>query len=261
MTLNLTKPIVFFDLETTGLDITKDRIIEISILKIYPDGKEETYTRRINPTIPISETAKKITGINDEDLADMPTFDKVAKEIIDFIGNSDIAGYNSNRFDLPLLAEEFARHKIEFDIKKRNIIDVQVIYHKKEQRTLSAAYKFYCNKNLENAHTAEADTRATYEILLKQIEKYDDLENNIEAISKFSFYNKNADFAGRIIYNDNYEEIFNFGKYKGKKVIDILKKDPGYYGWIMNADFPLTTKQIITKIKLELTQKKLKGEE
>lgn len=261
MNLKLTKPIVFFDLETTGLDITKDRIIEISILKIYPDQKEETYTRRINPTIPISEVAKKITGITDEDVKDKPTFGEVAKEVMKFIGNSDIAGYNSNRFDLPLLAEEFARCDIDFDIKNRNIIDVQVIYHKKEQRTLSAAYKFYCNKDLENAHTAEADTRATYEVLLQQIEKYDDLTNNIEELSKFSYYNRNADFAGRIIYNDKDQEVFNFGKYKGKTVAEILKKDSGYYGWMMNADFPLTTKQIITKIKLQLTAKKLKGEE
>lgn len=261
MNLNLTKPIVFFDLETTGLDITKDRIIEISILKIYPDQKKETYTRRINPTIPISEAAKNITGITDEDVKDKPTFKEVANEILEFIGNADIAGYNSNRFDLPLLAEEFARCDIDFDVKNRNIIDVQVIYHKKEQRTLSAAYKFYCNKDLEKAHSAQADTNATYEILLQQIQKYDDLKNDIKELSRFSYHNRNADFAGRIIYNENNEEVFNFGKYKGKKVEEILKKDPGYYGWMMNADFPLTTKQIITKIKLRQTTKKLKGEE
>jgi DNA polymerase-3 subunit epsilon len=252
MKLNLKRPLAFFDLESTGLDIVNDRIIEISILKVHPDGKEETYTRRINPTIPISPEASKITGITNDDLKDMPTFKEIAHEIVNFLDNCDIAGYNSNRFDIPLLAEEFLRAGIDFDFSKRKIIDVQVIYHKKEQRTLSAAYKFYCDKDLKNAHTAEADTYATFEVLKKQIEKYDDLQNNVDALSNFSYHTKNLDFAGRIIYNDKNEAIFNFGKYKGKKVTDVLKKDPAYYSWMMNANFPLYTKKILTKIRLSM---------
>lgn len=252
MNLDLKRPLAFFDLETTGLDIAHDRIIEISIVKISPDGKEEKYTRRINPTIPISEESKKITGITDEDVKDMPVFKDVAKEIVEFFGNSDLAGYNSNRFDIPLLAEEFIRADIDFDFEKRKFVDVQVIYHKKEQRTLSAAYKFYCDKNLEDAHSAEADTYATYEVLKKQIEKYDDIKNDINFLSSFSYFSKNADFAGRIVYNNKDEVVFNFGKYKGKKVIDVFAKDSGYYGWIMKADFPLYTKKILSKIKLSM---------
>ena len=252
MNLKLKRPLAFFDLETTGLDIAKDRIVEISILKVSPDGKEETYTRRINPTIPMSKQASEITGITDSDLKDMPTFKEVAPEIVKFLDNCDIAGYNSNKFDIPLLAEEFIRAEIDFDFSKRKIIDVQVIYHKKEQRTLKAAYKFYCDKDLENAHSAEADTYATYEILKKQIERYNDLGDDVNSLSKFSFHTRNVDFVGRIIYNDNDVPVFNFGKYKGKPVAEVLKKDPGYYGWMMNADFPLYTKKVLTKIRLEM---------
>jgi DNA polymerase-3 subunit epsilon len=252
MNLKLKRPLAFFDLETTGLDIAKDRIVEISILKVSPDGKEETYTRRINPTIPMSKQASEITGITDSDLKDMPTFKDVAPEIVKFLDNCDIAGYNSNKFDIPLLAEEFIRAEIDFDFSKRKIIDVQVIYHKKEQRTLKAAYKFYCDKDLENAHSAEADTYATYEILKKQIERYNDLGDDVNSLSKFSFHTRNVDFVGRIIYNDNDVPVFNFGKYKGKPVAEVLKKDPGYYGWMMNADFPLYTKKVLTKIRLEM---------
>ena len=252
MNLKLKRPLAFFDLETTGLDIAKDRIVEISILKVSPDGKEETYTRRIDPTIPMSKQASEITGITDSDLKDMPTFKEVAPEIVKFLDNCDIAGYNSNKFDIPLLAEEFIRAEVDFDFSKRKIIDVQVIYHKKEQRTLKAAYKFYCDKDLENAHSAEADTYATYEILKKQIERYNDLGDDVNSLSKFSFHTRNVDFVGRIIYNDNDVPVFNFGKYKGKPVAEVLKKDPGYYGWMMNADFPLYTKKVLTKIRLEM---------
>ncbi len=255
MNLKLKRPLAFFDLEATGLDIVNDRIIEISIVKVSPDGKTETYTRRINPEKPISKEASKITGIKDEDLKDMPTFKEVAKEIFRFIDNCDLAGYNSNKFDIPMLAEEFLRADIAIDFHKRKFVDVQVIYHKKEQRTLSAAYKFYCNKDLENAHSAEADTFATFEILEGQIAKYDDLPADVNELSKFSTYSKGVDFAGRIVYNSKNEPVFNFGKHKGKLVTTVLGNDPGYYGWFMSADFPRYTKQVLSKIKLSMTQR------
>lgn len=255
MSLNLKRPIAFFDVETTGLDIVNDRIIEISILKISPNGKEEKYTRRINPNKPISPEASKITGIKDEDLKDMPTFPEVAKEIARFMENCDLAGYNSNKFDIPILAEELLRADVNIDFTKRKLIDVQVIFHKKEQRTLSAAYEFYCNKKLTNAHSAEADTVATYEILKGQIKMYDDINGDVAELAKLSSYNKNADLVGRIAYNSKNEPIFNFGKYKGKLVTEIFGKDPGYYSWLVNANFPLYTKQLFTKIKLGMTQK------
>ncbi|MDA3778923.1 MAG: 3'-5' exonuclease [Bacteroidales bacterium] len=250
MKLELTKPIVFFDLETTGVDVTNDRIIEISLVKILTNDDEEKKTLRINPTIPISAEATLVHGITNEDLLDEPTFSDEAKNIAKFIEGCDLAGFNSNRFDIPMLAEEFLRADIDIDLKKHRFVDAQVIFHKMEQRTLIAAYKFYCNKNLENAHSAEADTIATYEILKAQIEKYDNLENDIESLSKFSSHNKNADFAGRIIFNSQGEEIFNFGKYKGQLVEKVLEKDSGYYGWILKSDFPLYTKKTLTAIKL-----------
>ncbi len=250
MQLNLKNAIVFFDLETTGINIAADRIVEISILKINTDGTEETKTLRINPEMPIPKKSSDIHGIFDADVADAPTFKEVARELATFMEGCDIAGYNSNKFDVPLLAEEFIRAEVDFDMTKRKFVDVQTIFHKMEKRTLEAAYKFYCDKNLDDAHSAEADTRATYEVLKSQLDRYSDLKNDIEWLSKFSAHNRNADFAGRIIFNDKGEELFNFGKYKGKKVVDVLETDPGYYGWMMNGDFPLFTKKVLTNIKL-----------
>jgi DNA polymerase-3 subunit epsilon len=250
MQLNLKNPLIIFDLETTGMNISTDRIVEISYLKIYPNGKEEGETIRLNPEMPIPATTTAIHGITDEDVANAPTFASVAKNLAKKIEGCDLAGYNSNRFDIPLLAEEFLRAEIDIDLMRRKFIDVQTIFYKKEPRTLSAAFKFYCNGDIENAHSAEADTRATYEVLKAQLDRYSDLENDVNYLSKFSAFTRNADFAGRIIYNDNEDEVFNFGKYKGQKVVDVLKKDPGYYGWIMQGDFTLHTKKIITNIKL-----------
>lgn len=250
MELNLKKPIVFFDLETTGIDVANDRIVEISLLKVITDGKEETKTLRINPEMPIPPQATEVHGISDDDVKDEPTFNIVAKDIAKFIEGCDLAGYNSNKFDIPLLAEEFLRVGVDIDLKKNRFIDVQVIFHKMEQRTLSAAYKFYCEKNLDNAHSAEADTKATYEILKAQIDRYNDLNNDMEELSKFSSHNKNVDFAGRIVYNDKGEEIFNFGKYKGQTVESVMEKDSGYFGWMLNSNFPLYTKKVLTAIKL-----------
>lgn len=254
MKLNLKNPLVFFDLETTGTSIISDRIVEICYLKVYPNGNEESKTMRINPEMPIPEASSAIHGIYDADVADCPTFKDVAKKIAADIEGCDLAGFNSNRFDIPVLAEEFARAGVDIDLMKRKFVDVQVIYHKLEQRTLSAAYKFYCDKNLEDAHTAEADTRATYEVLKAQLDRYADvLENDIAFLSNYSSFNKNVDFAGRIVYNEQGVEVFNFGKYKGMSVAEVLKKDMGYYGWIMNGDFTLNTKNVLTKIRLRET--------
>ncbi|MBU8893934.1 MAG: ribonuclease H-like domain-containing protein [Bacteroidales bacterium] len=250
MELNLKKSIVFFDLETTGVDVANDRIVEISLLKVLPDGKEEIKTMRINPEMPIPPQVTEIHGISDEDVKDEPTFKTVAREIAKFIEGSDLAGYNSNKFDIPLLAEEFLRVEVDVDLKKHRFIDVQVIFHKMEQRTLSAAYKFYCSKNLDNAHSAEADTIATYEILKAQIDRYSNLNNDVEELSEFSSHNKNVDFAGRIVFNDKDEEVFNFGKYKGQTVESVLAKDQGYFSWMLNSDFPRYTKKVLTAIKL-----------
>lgn len=255
MKLNLKNPIVFFDLETTGTNIVTDRIVEISYLKISPNGREESKTIRINPEMHIPEQVTAIHGITDEDVADCPRFKEVAREIARDFEGCDLAGYNSNRFDIPLLAEEFLRAEVDIDMKKRKFVDVQVVFHKMEQRTLSAAYKFYCEKDLDNAHSAEADTRATYEVLMAQLDRYPELKNEIAFLSGFTTQNNNADFAGRIIYNEKGEEIINFGKYKGQRVTDVLKNDIGYYGWIMSSDFTLDTKNVLTKIKLRDFQK------
>ena len=251
MQLNLRNPLVFFDLETTGINIVKDRIVEISFVKVHPNGKEECKTRRINPEMPIPPESTAIHGITDEDVKDCPTFKEIAKSLAAQIEGCDLAGYNSNRFDIPLLVEEFLRAGVDIDLNKRKFVDVQTIFHKMEQRTLSAAYKFYCDKSLENAHTAEADTMATYEILKAQLDRYpDDLQNDIEFLSKYSSFTNNVDFAGRMVYNEDGKETINFGKYKGKLVEEVLKNDPGYYSWIMNGDFPLNTKKMLTEIKL-----------
>ena len=254
MKLNLKNPLVFFDLETTGTNINSDRIVEICYLKVHPNGNEESKTLRINPEMHIPEEASAIHGIYDEDIKDCPTFKDVAKKIAADIEGCDLAGFNSNRFDIPVLAEEFLRAGVDIDLMKRKFIDVQVIYHKMEQRTLSAAYKFYCDKNLEDAHTAEADTRATYEVLKAQLDRYaDTLKNDINFLSEYSCHTKNVDFAGRIVYNDQGVEVFNFGKYRGVPVKEILQKDPGYYSWIIQGDFTLNTKNVLTKIRLRET--------
>ncbi|MFR9166511.1 MAG: exonuclease domain-containing protein [Dysgonomonas sp.] len=251
MELNLKNPIVFFDLETTGTNIVHDRIVEISYLKVFPNGKKESKTRRINPEMPIPPESTAIHNISDEDVKDCPTFKQVAKSLADQIEGCDLAGFNSSRFDIPLLVEEFLRAGIDMDFTKRKLIDVQVIFHKKEKRTLEAAYKFYCDKELEDAHSAEADTLATYEVLKAQLDRYPDLENDMEKLAaEYSAFNDNVDFAGRIIKNENGIEVFNFGKHKGKPVAEVLRNEPSFYAWMMDSDFPLNTKQVLTKIKL-----------
>jgi len=251
MKLNLKNPLVFFDLETTGINISRDKIVEASFLKVYPNGKEEIRTYRINPEMHIPEESTAIHGITDEDVKDCPTFKQLAKTLADFLEGCDMAGFNSSRFDVPMLAEEFLRAGVEFDISKRKFVDVQIIFHKKEQRTLEAAYRFYCDKELDKAHSAEADAVATYEVLKSQLERYPDLVNDINMLSKeFSSFNDNVDFAGRIVLNEKGVEVFNFGKHKGKAVAEVFKKEPSYYAWMMEGDFPLNTKQVITKIRL-----------
>jgi len=252
MELNLRNPIAFFDLETTGINTASDRIVEISILKVDPEGKENLLTQRINPEMHIPEKVSEIHGIYDKDVENAPTFKQVAKNLANFIEGCDLAGYNCNRFDIPLLAEEFLRAGLDVNLKKQKVIDVQVIFHKMEERTLSAAYKFYCRKNLDDAHSAEADTRATYEVLKGQLDHYNTLENDVNFLSKFSTNNRAVDFAGRIILNDKDEEVFNFGKHKGKTVVQVLKEEPSYFNWMMNGDFPLHTKKVLTEIRLRV---------
>ncbi len=263
MSLNLTRPIAFFDLETTGLSIAKDRIIEICVLKLLVNGEKQIKTQRINPTIPISPEATAVHGITDDDVKDMPTFKQVAVEFSQMLQNCDLAGYNSNRFDVPLLIEEFLRAGVEFDFRNRRYVDVQNIFHKMEPRNLSAALKFYCGKELIDAHTAEADTIATYDILISQLERYNEIEykdkagkvsqpikNDVEALHEFSFDSKNIDFVGFIVLNDQQVETFSFGKHRGQNVELVFKTEPSYYDWMMKSDFPLLTKKVITAIKL-----------
>ena len=250
MKLNLKRPIVFFDLETTGVDTAKDRIVEISMVKVMPDGEEIVRTRLINPQMHIPEDATAVHGITDEDVRDQPTFAQIAKSLSQFIEGCDFGGFNSNRFDLPMLVEEFLRAGVDVDFKNRKFIDVQNIFHKMEQRTLVAAYKFYCNKDLTDAHSAEADTRATYEVLKAQLDRYSELQNDVAALAEFSSRGETVDYAGRIVYNDKGEEVFNFGKYKGVKVSEVFQREPSYYDWMMNGDFPLYTKKVITEIRL-----------
>ncbi len=250
MELKLTRPICFFDLETTGIEVAKDRIVEISIFKVYPNGNKESKTWLVNPTIPIPPQTTAVHGITNEKVANEPTFKELANQIHNIIKDSDLAGFNSDRFDIPLLAEEMLRAEVDFDMKNRVSVDVQTIFHKKEERTLSAALKFYCGKNLENAHSAAADTMATYEILIAQLDKYPDLDNDMKSLSEFTTRKKSIDFAGFIALNNEGKEIFTFGKNKGHLVEDVLEKEPGYYGWIQGADFPLYTKKVLTAIKL-----------
>ncbi len=252
--LHITKPIAFIDLETTGVNLGKDRIVEIAIVKILPDGNKSVKRKIINPQIPIPKNASDIHGITDDMVKDAPTFAQVANELKQMLDGCDLAGYNSNRFDVPLLIEEFMRVNVDFDMKGRKLVDVQNIFHKMEQRTLAAAYKFYCNKTLEAAHSAEADATATYEVLLAQLEKYPDLGTTVESIIKAIGDDAIDDFARRFVM-DNGVEVFNFGKFKGQPVADVLKREPQYYDWMMKGDFPQHTKQKLTEI---FTKSKLK---
>ena len=256
MNLKLKRPIIFFDLETTGVDTARDRIVEISMVKVGVDGQKQVKTRRINPERPIPAEATAGHGITDEDVKGEPTFKQIAKSLAQFIEGCDFGGFNSNRFDLPVLVEEFMRAGVDVDFKRRKFVDVQNLFHKKEQRTLVAAYKFYCDKDLENAHSAEADTLATYEVLEAQIERYGDIGDTIEELAAFSTHNETVDFAGRIALNDKGEEVFTFGKYKGRSVAEIFDKEPSYYSWLINGDFPQYTKKIFTEIYVRLKQTK-----
>jgi DNA polymerase-3 subunit epsilon len=258
MNLDLKKPIVFFDLETTGINIANDKIVEISILKVFPNGNKESRTWLVNPEMEIPQGSIDVHGITNEKVATEPTFKELASKVNEMIAGCDLAGFNSNRFDIPLLAEELMRAGIDFDMKNRKAIDVQVIFHKKEQRTLSAGYQFYCEKELEGAHGAEADTNATYEILLAQLTKYKDIGNTVDALSEYSTHGKRADFAGFILMNEEDQEIFSFGKYKGRTVVEVLKENPGYHNWIQNADFPLYTKKVLREIKERMSAPKNK---
>ncbi len=255
MKLNLKRPIIFFDLETTGTNVVNDRIVEMSLIKIYPDGREEEYTRRLNPEIPIPEASTAVHHISDEDVKDAPTFRQVAKSLNSIFDGCDIAGFNSNKFDVPVLMEEFNRAGVKFDISDRKFIDIQNIFHKMEKRTLVAAYKFYCDKDLDDAHSALADTRATYEVLQGQLDRYDELKNDVDFLSDFSSMNKNVDLAGRIVRNDAGEPVINFGKYKGMPVKDVLAKDHSYYNWVMHGEFPQNTKDVLTRLKIKYSKK------
>ena len=250
MNLNLKRPLAFIDLETTGINVSSDRIVELSVLKISPNGKEEWMSTRVNPEMAIPAKTTAIHGIRDEDVVNSPTFREVAKNLAVFLEGCDLAGYNAIKFDIPVLAEEFLRVNIDFNFRKRKYIDVQVIFHKKEQRTLAAAYLFYCRKELHDAHSSKADTAATFEVLKSQLDRYKDLENDVEKLAVFSSFNSNVDFAGRIILDENGIEIFNFGKHKGKSVELVFNEEPAYYSWMMNGDFPLYTKKVLTEIKL-----------
>lgn len=251
MKLQLKRPICFFDLETTGVQVATDRIVEIAILKINPNGSEEMKRWLVNPEMPIPQETTAIHGISDEMVADAPTFKAIAKEVYKLIKGCDLGGYNLIRFDVPMLAEEFLRADVDVDFSKPQIVDVQNIFHKKEQRTLSAAYRFYCEKDLTDAHSADADTRATYEVLLGQLDRYDDLPDDVDGLAGFSVgRNKHADLAGFLHYDEKDQIVFGFGKFKGQSVTAVLQREPGYLGWLLDADFPRYTKKIITQIKL-----------
>ncbi|MFN8436530.1 MAG: 3'-5' exonuclease [Cytophagales bacterium] len=267
MNLNLRKPLAFFDLETTGINISKDRIVEISIVKVHINGTKEIKTERINPGMSIPKESSMIHGIYDEDVANKPKFAELAKTFANYLEGCDLAGFNIVKFDVPMLVEEFLRADVNFDIKNRNLVDAQKIFHMMEPRTLSAAYRFYCNKDLDNAHSAEADTLATFEVLNAQMQRYENKEvvddkgnktipivNDMTALHKLTI-SKNVDLAGRMVYNDKGDALFNFGKYKDKLVTDVLQKDPAYYGWIMDNDFALDTKRKLTELKLNMLKK------
>lgn len=269
MKLKLKRPICFFDLETTGTNVSSDRIVEIAITKVFPDGTEEVKCRKLNPTIPIPIESSLVHGIYDEDVKDEPTFKQVAKGLFDLMKDCDLGGFNSNRFDVPLLLEEFHRVGIDFEIAHINLVDVQNIFHQMEQRTLVAAYKFYCDKDLTNAHSAAADTDATYEVLKSMLDKYEASEftdrdgktsipvvNDIEKLAEFSKRNNNVDLAGRFVFDKNEIECFNFGKHKGKPVEQVLSEEPSYYAWMMNGEFSINTKKVLEAVKLRLLQKK-----
>lgn len=268
MQLNLTKALAFIDLETTGINVSTDRIVEIAILKIKVNGEKETKAMRINPEMLIPEESSKIHGITNDDVKDCQTFAQAAPQLAAFLEGCDLAGYNSNKFDIPLLAEEFLRAEVDFDLKNRKLIDVQNIFHIMEQRTLAAAYKFYCGKEIINAHSAEADINATYEVFMAQLEKYKDVQmkdekgvlytpvvNNMEALSKLTTRTRNADLVGRIQYNAKGQEVFAFGKHKDKSVEEVFEKEPAYYKWIMDNEFPLYTKKVVTQIRLRMRTK------
>lgn len=258
MELNLNRPICFFDLETTGINISKDRIVEISILKVFPNGNKESKTWLVNPEMPIPAETTAVHGITDEKVANEPAFSQLAGKINEMLKGCDLAGFNSNRFDIPLLAEELLRVELDFDMKNAVAIDVQTIFHKMEKRTLSAAYKFYCNQELENAHSAAIDTNATYEVLKAQLDRYDELENDVKFLADFSSRKQFADFAGFIAFDEDNKEVFSFGKHKGKLVEQVLEDEPGYFGWIQKADFPLYTKKVLTAIRLRKLNNNLK---
>ena len=251
MKLKLSRPLVFLDIESTGLSVTADRIVELSMVKVMPDGSEVVHTMRFNPTIPISAEASAVNGIKDEDVADCPTFKEKAHDVYAFIERCDLAGFNSNYYDIPLLAEELLRAGIDFRVENHRLIDVQTIFHKMEQRTLAAAYKFYCGKRLEGAHTAEADTKATYEVLMAQLDHYADLQNDVAFLADFSKRGMNVDLAGRIVMNDKGEEVVNFGKHKGRTIRELVRRDPAFFGWVQQGDFPQDTKRAFLRLRLK----------
>ncbi len=248
MKLNLSRPLIFFDLETTGTNVLHDRIVEISLIKVWPDGSEERKSRKINPEMPIPAEATAIHHITDEDVREAPRFREIAKSLASIFEDADVAGYNSNKFDVPLLIEEFARAGVRFEMEGRRFIDVQNIFHKMEQRTLIAAYRFYCGKELTDAHSAASDTQATYEVLRSQLDRYPDLQNDVQALADFSRMNKSVDLAGRIVMNDDNVEVFNFGKHKGRPVKDVFRKEPSFYFWMMQGEFAKNTKDVITRL-------------
>lgn len=255
MKLKLKRPLVFFDLETTGINLISDRIVEISTVKLFPDGHIEERTRRVNPEMHIPEQATAIHHITDEDVRDEPTFRQIARSLARMLEGCDLAGFNSNRFDIPMLDQEFQRADVDYDFSKARFVDVQTIFHKREPRNLVAAYRFYCDKELEGAHSANADTMATYEVLMAQLDRYADLPDDIDGLSEYASMNRNVDFTGRLVYDDSKREVINFGKYKGRLAEEVLAQDKGYYGWIMNGDFTKNTKDCFTRIFMRVKKK------